>query len=52
MADPVLLTGGTGIVGNAIAHALVERGRQVRALVRSVERARALVPPACQLVPA
>ncbi len=50
MADPVLLTGGTGIVGNAIAHALVERGRRVRALVRSVERARALVPAACELV--
>ena len=51
MANPVLLTGSTGIVGNAIAHALVERGRQVRALVRSVERARKLVPAACELVP-
>lgn len=51
MADPVLLTGGTGLVGNAIAHALVERGRRVRALVRSVARARGLLPAACELVP-
>jgi dihydroflavonol-4-reductase len=47
---PVLLTGATGIIGNAIAHALLERGRPVRALVRSVERARTLVPAACDLV--
>lgn len=50
MADPVLLTGSTGIVGNAIAHALIARGRRVRALVRSIERARTLVPAACELV--
>ena len=49
--EPVLLTGGTGIVGNAIAHALVGRGRHVRALVRSVERARVLMPRECELVP-
>ncbi len=46
----VLLTGGTGIVGNAIARALVERGRRVRALVRSLDRGRALLPPVCELV--
>ena len=51
MADPVLLTGSTGIVGNAIAQALIARGRLVRALVRSVERARKVVPEACELVP-
>jgi dihydroflavonol-4-reductase len=45
-----LLTGGTGIVGNAIAHELVRRGRRVRALVRSVERGRGLLPDACELV--
>jgi dihydroflavonol-4-reductase len=44
------LTGGTGIVGNAIARALVERGRRVRALVRSLERGRALLPRMCELV--
>ncbi len=46
----VLLTGGTGIVGGSIAHALVEEGRSVRALVRSEERARACLPAACELV--
>lgn len=46
----VLLTGGTGIVGNAIARALVERGRTVRALVRSRERGRTLLPRMCELV--
>jgi dihydroflavonol-4-reductase len=45
-----LLTGGTGIVGNAIAAELVRRGRRVRALVRSLERGKALLPPACELV--
>jgi dihydroflavonol-4-reductase len=45
-----LLTGGTGIVGNAIAHELVRRGRRVRALVRSVERGRGLLPGGCELV--
>jgi dihydroflavonol-4-reductase len=46
----VLLTGGTGIVGNAIASALAAKGRTVRALVRSLERGRALLPAACELV--
>jgi len=45
-----LLTGGTGIVGNAIATELVRRGRPIRALVRSLERGRALLPDACELV--
>lgn len=40
----VLVTGGTGTVGNAIAAALVETGTEVRALVRDVERARPLLP--------
>ena len=50
MSDTTLLTGGTGIVGNAIAAELVRRGRRVRALVRSLERGRALLPTACELV--
>jgi dihydroflavonol-4-reductase len=45
-----LLTGGTGIVGNAIAAELVGRGRRVRALVRSLERGRSLLPDAVELV--
>jgi len=50
VSDPVLLTGGTGIVGGAIAAELVRRGRTVRALVRSPARARALLPPGCEIV--
>ncbi len=47
----VLLTGGTGIVGNAIATALVGTGRRVRALVRDVARGRRLLPAGCEAVP-
>lgn len=50
MSAPTLLTGGTGIVGNAIATELVRGGRRVRALVRSLERARALLPEGVELV--
>ena len=50
MSETTLLTGGTGIVGNAIASELVRRGRRVRALVRSLDRGRALLPPGCELV--
>jgi dihydroflavonol-4-reductase len=50
VSGTTLLTGGTGIVGNAIAAELVRRGRRVRALVRSLERGRALLPPTCELV--
>jgi dihydroflavonol-4-reductase len=50
VSGTTLLTGGTGIVGNAIAAELVRRGRPVRALVRSLERGRALLPSACELV--
>lgn len=45
-----LVTGGTGIVGHAIASALVARGRPVRALVRSLDRGAALLPRGCELV--
>lgn len=48
--DPVLLTGGTGIIGSSLARALVARGRRVRALVRSPERGRACLPGDCELV--
>lgn len=40
----VLVTGATGKVGNAIAAALVERGDEVRVLVRDPERAAAVLP--------
>lgn len=45
----VLLTGGTGLLGNAIARLLVEEGRSVRALVRSPSRAADLLPEGCEL---
>jgi nucleoside-diphosphate-sugar epimerase len=40
----VLVTGATGKVGHAIASALLERGEQVRAVVRDPKRAAALLP--------
>jgi dihydroflavonol-4-reductase len=46
----VLLTGGTGTVGSAVAAELVRRGRSVRALVRSIERARPCLPDSVELV--
>jgi dihydroflavonol-4-reductase len=46
----VLLTGATGLVGGSIARALLAAGRSVRALVRDPQRARRVVPEACELV--
>jgi dihydroflavonol-4-reductase len=40
----VLVTGATGKVGNAISSALLERGDQVRALVRDPKRAATVLP--------
>jgi dihydroflavonol-4-reductase len=48
--DATLVTGGTGLVGFHIVNALVRRGRPVRALVRSLERARRLLPAECDLI--
>lgn len=45
----VLVTGATGKVGNAVARRLAERGDEVVALVRDVDRARELLPPKVQL---
>ena len=42
----VLVTGATGKVGHAVARALVERGDDVRALVRDPGRAASVLPPA------
>jgi dihydroflavonol-4-reductase len=44
----VLVTGATGKLGNAIASALLERGDQVRALVRDPARAAAVLPTGIQ----
>lgn len=46
----VLLTGATGLLGNAIAKLLVAEGRRVRALVRNPQKAKAVVPADCELV--
>src|SRR5512139_1026227 len=46
----VLLTGATGLLGNAVARQLVSEGRCVRALVRTPDRAREIVPRECELV--
>lgn len=45
-----LVTGATGTIGHAIVRLLRARGREVRALVRDVERACGLVPPGVELV--
>jgi nucleoside-diphosphate-sugar epimerase len=45
----VLVTGATGLIGNAIAHALVRRGDKVRALARHPDRARALLPDSVEI---
>ena len=39
MSGPVLVTGGSGFVGGAVLARLVGRGREVRALTRSVTSA-------------
>lgn len=45
----ILVTGATGLVGNAVATRLAEEGRAVRALVRDPARARAMLPAAVEL---
>jgi dihydroflavonol-4-reductase len=45
-----LVTGSTGLIGNAVTKRLVRDGHSVRALVRDPERARALVPASVELV--
>lgn len=46
-----VVTGATGLVGHAVARALLARGDTVVALVRDVARARPLVPPGAGLTP-
>lgn len=46
----VLVTGATGLIGNALARRLVARGDTVRALVRDLEKAAKVLPPEVKLV--
>ena len=46
----VLVTGATGLIGNAIAKRLHARGRRVRALVRDPDRAKTIVGDGIELV--
>ncbi len=45
-----LVTGSTGLVGYHIVHALLQRKRRVKALVRSINKGKALLPDTCELV--
>src|SRR5262245_61554977 len=45
-----LVTGATGIIGHSIATALIEAGQPVRAMVRSIEKARRSLPASVELV--
>ncbi|MBS2014820.1 MAG: SDR family NAD(P)-dependent oxidoreductase [Deltaproteobacteria bacterium] len=47
--DLVLVTGATGLIGNAVAKRLVAKGATVRALVRDMERAKKLLPSEVEL---
>ncbi len=44
-----LVTGATGLVGNAIVRALLGRGRSVRVLVRDTAKAARVVPEGCDI---
>ena len=48
--DATLVTGSTGLVGYHIVCVLLQRGRRVKALVRSIDKGEALLPEACELV--
>jgi dihydroflavonol-4-reductase len=45
-----LVTGATGTVGGAVVQELLDAGREVRALVRDVARAKPMLPAAVELV--
>ncbi|HMR79553.1 MAG TPA: NAD(P)H-binding protein, partial [Polyangiaceae bacterium] len=45
-----LVTGATGLVGNAIVRSLIARKRSVRVLARSVDKAKSVVPEGVEVV--
>lgn len=48
--EMTLVTGGTGLIGYNIIEALLKKGRKVRALVRSLEKGKRLLPKECELI--
>ncbi|MFA7467173.1 MAG: NAD-dependent epimerase/dehydratase family protein, partial [Desulfotomaculaceae bacterium] len=46
----ILVTGGTGLVGRHLVRALLAKGYEVRCLVRSMDKARQVLPPEVELV--
>jgi len=50
MGNITLITGATGLVGHAITSKLIERGREVRVMVRDPQAAAAFLPKDCQVV--
>jgi len=48
--NKILVTGSTGLVGYHVVQALIRRGYRVKALVRSLDKSRALLPEECELV--
>ena len=48
--ETTLVTGATGLVGYNIVDALLKRNRRVKALVRSIEKGKRLLPAECELV--
>ena len=47
--DLTLLVGATGMLGRPVARRLVKEGLRVRAMVRDRDRAKAVLPPECEL---
>ena len=48
--ETTLVTGATGLVGYNVVDALLKRNRKVRALVRSMEKGKRLLPDECELI--
>ena len=48
--ETTLVTGATGLVGYNVVAALLKRNRRVRALVRSIEKGKRLLPEECELI--
>lgn len=50
MDNSTLVTGGTGLVGYNIINSLLQRNRKVKALVRSIEKGRKILPREVELI--